>query len=61
MPRTADQGAIPDDPCSNYTYVLGYTGSQLTQVDKSKDGLTWRKILTWTGSNLTAVGPWIRL
>lgn len=57
--RTADVGPIPIDPSSNYSIVLGYTGSNLTTVTKTKDGISYRKTLTYTGSVVTAVSTWV--
>lgn len=43
----------------NPAYVLSYTGSQLDYVEATVLSITYRKTLTWTGSNLTAVSAWV--
>lgn len=57
--RVVDIGPLPDDPGANASYVLSYTGDVLDYVEVTRHGLTWRKTLTWTGSNLTAVSAWV--
>ena len=45
----------------NASLVLTYTGSKLTRVDKTISGVTYRKTLTWTSTQLTAVSAWVQL
>lgn len=57
--RVAEVGPIPTDPCSNASYALGYsTDGNLTTVEVTRHGVTWTRTLTWTGTQLTAVGTW---
>jgi len=43
----------------NASLALTYDVSDnLIQIDKTEGGMTWRKTLTWTGTNLTAVSAW---
>jgi hypothetical protein len=58
--RVADGGTIPDDPFQNYSMVLGYTGSNITTITKTLQGVSWVKTLTYSGSNVTAVSAWVR-
>ena len=60
--RVSDSGNIPDDPASNYTISLtrGGPGGAVSVITKTLQGVTWTKTLTYTGSNLTGVGAWIR-
>ena len=61
--RIADMGTIPDDPASNYSYVLTFAGpgGKCDTITASKDGVSWRQTLTYTGSNVTGVSAWVRL
>ena len=60
--RVADGGQIPDDPSSNYSISLTRNGpgSAVDTVTMTKDGVSWVKTMTYTGSNLTAVSAWVR-
>ena len=61
--RVADVGPIPDDPSSNYSYVLTRAGpdSKVDTITATKDGVSWRLTLTYTGDDLTAISAWVRL
>ena len=48
-----------DDSKTNPSFVLGYTGDNLTQIDMTIDGITYRKALSYTGDNLTGVTAWV--
>ena len=50
---------VPTDGSSNASYALGYTGSNLTTIDKTVDGVTYRKTLGYTGSTLDTVSAWV--
>jgi hypothetical protein len=46
----------------NGSCVLTYNGSdQLIQIDKTIGEFVYRKTLTWTGDNLTAISAWVKL
>ena len=46
----------------NPSYVLTYDGSgNLTDIDKTMDGATYHKDLTYTRSNLTAISTWTQV
>jgi hypothetical protein len=38
---------------------MSYTASVLDYIEKTLDGVTYRKTLTWTGGDLTAVSVWV--
>lgn len=61
--RVADGGTIPDDPFQNYSIVLtrGGPSGAVDTITKTLQGVSWVKTLTYTGSNVTAVSPWVRL
>lgn len=61
--RVADCGSVPDDPASNFSYVLTRAGpsSAVDTITATKDGISWVKTLTYTGSDLTGVSAWVRL
>lgn len=61
--RVADEGPIPDDPASNYSMVLtrGGPDGAVDTITVTKDGISWRQTLTYTGSNVTAISAWVRL
>jgi hypothetical protein len=47
---------------ANGSCVLTYDGSdQLIQIDKTIGEFVYRKTLTWTGGNLTAISAWVKL
>lgn len=46
---------------NNPSLVLGYTGSNLTTVTKTINGVEYQKTLTYTGNNLTGVTAWVEL
>lgn len=48
------------DRKNNPNFALSYTGDNLTQVDMVIDSVTYRKTLTYTGSQLTAVSKWVQ-
>jgi len=53
--------APTDSIKNNSSFVLTYTGDDLTSVDMTIKGVTYRKTLTWTDSNLTAVSGWVEV
>jgi len=62
----AGDSAFSDDLLSGKSespsLVLAYDiMDNLIQVDKTEGGSTWRKTLTWTGTNLTAISAWVLL
>lgn len=61
--RVADVGPIPDDPSSNYSVALTHGGpsNAVDTITKTKDGVSWLKTLTYSGSNLVGVSTWVRL
>lgn len=56
----AGKPAFPVSADENPSFDLSYTGSQLDFVDMTVNGTVYRKTLTWTGSNLTAVTVWVK-
>lgn len=60
--RVSDGGPIPDDPASNYVVTLtrGGPSGKVSVITKVLKGITWTKTLTYTGSDLTGVGAWVR-
>ena len=51
---------VPDDATGNASYVLGWTGSNLTTVQKTIAGVSWTQTLSYDGSdNLTGVSVWV--
>lgn len=59
--RTVGQGERPlHDPMSgeNASWEYAWTGDLLTTIDKTVGLFTWRRTLTWTGDNLTAISEW---
>jgi hypothetical protein len=48
-PQTAEE---------NPSYVLNYTGDNLTRIDMTVNGVEYRKALTYTGSQLDTIGEW---
>lgn len=63
MQRVADVGPLPDDPTSNYAYTFTRAGpsSKVDTITATKDGVSWRMTLTYTGADLTSVSAWVRL
>lgn len=61
--RVADVGAQPDDDGANYAYALtrGGPNGAVDTVTATKDGISWRMTLTYTGNSLTGVSAWVRL
>jgi hypothetical protein len=61
--RVADAGTVPDDPASNYSIVLTRNGpsSKVDTITVTLQGISWRKTLTYTGSNVTSVSTWVKL
>lgn len=50
------------DNTANGSCVLTYDGSdQLIQIDKTVGDFVYRKTLTWTAGNLTAISAWVKL
>ena len=52
--------SVPTDGL-NPSMVLGYTGTNLTTIDKQISGNTYEKTLGWTGTNLTSISAWVKL
>lgn len=50
----------PQDAQENPSFALSYTGSDLTQIDMTVDGVTWRKTLTYVSGDVTAISVWVR-
>lgn len=50
--------APTDTTKTNPSFILTYTGDDLTQIDKIIGGITYRKTLTWAGGKITAVSAW---
>lgn len=63
MQRVADVGPLPDDPASNYAYAFTHAGpgGRVDTITATKDGVSWLLTLTFTGSDLTSIAPWVRL
>lgn len=61
--RVADAGTIPIDPSSNWswTFTRGGPSSKVDTITKTKDGISYRQTLTYTGSDLTAISAWVKL
>ena len=57
---TTIDGSLPTTG-NNPSLVLGYTGDNLTTIDKTIDGTTYRKTLTYSGSTLTEVSSWVEV
>jgi len=46
----------------NASLILGYTGSDITSIIKTIDGVSYQKSLAYDGSgNLTNVSAWVEL
>lgn len=58
LPRRVMLCPEPTDEPNNASYALTYTGSNLTQIDKTIDGVTYRRTLVYTGSTLDSVSAW---
>ena len=58
LPRRVAICPVPTSVPSNTSYALSYTGSNLTQIDKTTDGVTYRRTLAYTGSQLDTVTVW---
>jgi len=61
--RTADEGVIPTDPASNWSIALsrGGPGGAVDVITKTKDGVSYSRTLTYTGSDVTAISEWVKL
>lgn len=57
--RRVSVSPLPADAAENASFTLSYTASVLDYIEKTIDGVTYRKTLTWTGSDLTAVSAWV--
>ena len=49
----------PNDKTENASYALTYTGDNVTQIDKTLNGVVYRKTLAYTGSKLDTVTVWV--
>jgi hypothetical protein len=54
------KGDVPQSS-TDASYVLGYTGTNLTTVTKTIGGTSWVKTLTYTGDDLTSVSGWVEV
>lgn len=45
---------------NNPSIVLGYTGSNLTTITKTIDGVSYVKTLSYTGDSLTNISAWVQ-
>jgi len=55
-----EQETVPTDASKNNpSFVLSYTGSNLTGVAMTIGGSTYNKTLGYTGDNLTSVSVWV--
>ena len=53
-----DETPPTDSSKNNPSYALSYTSDELTQIDITISGTTYRRTLTWTDNNLTAMSDW---
>lgn len=60
MEMMAQSSSIPQSS-QDASYVLGYTGNNLTTITKTIGGTSWVKTLTYTGINLTGVSSWVEV
>ena len=44
----------------NPSLVLSWSGDELQWIERTIDGITYRKTFTWTSGNLTAVSVWVK-
>lgn len=49
---------IPIDATGNASYDLTFTGSNLTQIDMTLNGVTYRRSLTYSSGMLDTVSTW---
>ena len=59
MQRVVDVGPVPDAPSSNASYTLDWTGTTLNYVEKTLDGVTYRRTVTTVGGSITAISVWV--
>ena len=53
------QEEVPTDSTKNNpSYELDYTSDELTQLDMTVGTTVYRRTLTWTSNNLTAMTEW---
>ena len=50
---------VPDDATTNASYALGYTGDNLTTIDKTMNSVVYRKTLAYTGARLDSITVWV--
>jgi len=51
--------SLPTDSTKNNpAYNFSYTADELTQLDMIIDGTTYRRAITWTNNNITALSDW---
>jgi len=52
----------PTDPAqANPSIVLGYTGSDLTTITKTINGVQYQQTLTYDSGNLVGISAWVEL
>ena len=54
------RGDVPQSS-TGASFVLGYTGINLTTVTKTIGGTSWVKTLTYAGNDLTDVSVWVEV
>ncbi|MFQ5380005.1 MAG: hypothetical protein ACE5EF_00070 [Dehalococcoidia bacterium] len=60
--QSVDHHLPPDGRPWNPSYSYTWNASgELTQIEATQDGITLRRTITWTGGDLTGVGPWLRI
>ena len=58
MPNVSAHCPIPDDPGGNGSWAITYVSGNPTQIDFTLNTITYRRTLTFTGDDLTAVSVW---
>ena len=48
-------------PFQNYSEVYTYTGSLITQIDRTINGVTYRQTLTYSGTKIVGRSAWVRV
>jgi len=57
--KVEEQEVVPTNGSKNNpSYALTYTSDELTQLDMTIGGTTFRRTLTWTDHAVTAISNW---
>ena len=44
---------------NNPSITIAYSGDDIDYIEKTIDGVTYRKTFTYTGGNLTGISEWV--